>query len=621
MRSDTELVQRALILDDNPMALLTIESMLASACTNITVETERSYLEAQKRLNEAKNTNSPFEFFLTDLQFGDSPVEDGINMIRETKLAHPNLKIIAISGKDAEGSPVMAAGAFAFFRKPEYDRLVETVRLSGEILEFERKLKESTGYIFKDIMETLPVGISIVDWRMKVLYINETQKRMSELKGDLSQNDWGLCYEVFADGATDACPGCPVVEALRDTSGESKTTTHMRGKSRGYHHKLTAIPVVENGKVIAALKVAVDVTSREEFETFRKGLDGELTLERRISMILNAVASRGYKRARMLLITNDGKSLESYAFSQGSLDNFGGKLEPLDGNLTVSDVLREREPIVFTQTDLSKMPCWQVIDTTDIRDGIQYGLVPMTYRGKTIGAVYVDNREPSYGDPDITRTPISIRKDRLHDLLGFAEEGAKAIVESKNMEMARHALKILEVDRQVLQQWGKPGLLQTLVDKCVELIIEQKKKSVPELLLERVTIIHGEVWMIDGTRLIQKTRHPYSFQFAHQGWHLENDTDVPLVQAFRKESDLCYNDVQGEEGWDKFRHLVQHKDWAIPAHSDYLETIRSYACFPLKAEHDTMGILCLESAIPHFFDDTTLNIVRTFVGRTIVRSR
>jgi signal transduction histidine kinase/CheY-like chemotaxis protein len=614
MKEPVQRGKKILILDDNPVALTAIRYNLKEAFEEAIIETETLPKEAYRQLQVSSRSGMPFTFFVTDLQFRDGSVEDGIRSISQVRRDHPELKVIAITGKDSQGAPALDAGAFAFFRKPHYGGLVDAIRFSEEILHLERSLCTSqAGDIFKHVMDILPMGISIVDRRMRVFYVNETQLQMCDLMDSPEGRPGHICYEMFAKGAVDVCPDCPVVRVFENPTAVGKSATHMRGKGR--HHRVTALPLRVKGKVVAAVKIVYDMTTREEFEIFRKGLAGELTLSRRIPMVLKAVAARGFKRSRILLLTDDRKFIESYRLRGNELGDFWGHLQSVESVEPMLEVLRRRRPMRFIRSDPSHTACWFWHDPGDQDIGceIEYGLVPMTYMDQVIGAVYVDNYEPRSSDLDITRSPLPITLERLQDLIGFANEAAKAIVESQNMEMARQGLKLLQSDIELLQESNISELLQTLLDKCIEFIREQPKRRI---VRRDVADLSGEVRRVEGVRLVKK-----SADFDIRGntprvWNVEKDTKSLPVKVFRTREEMIFNNLADAESSAEFFESFDGQPWAGPEYVAYQKDLRSYGCFPIKVQEQVVGTLALQSGMVQLFDDITLHVIRALVNRT-----
>jgi len=611
---------KVLILDDNSTAREAIQNEINGLGKDVESNTAETFKEAFKCLNQAKKEGNPFGFLVTDLALGEKAVEEGIERIGEATQKFPELKIIAVSGKNTEASPVFETGAFAFFRKPHYQGLKETILYSKELEKLEKGFQDPSNWkspngiaCFRHIVQKLPVGISVVDRRMRVLYMNEHQQELSDLQRLREYKAGELCYEVFADGATETCPDCPVVNLFEGNDPPS-SDIHMRRK--GYH-KIIAFPLNEleaNKNVLAVVKVAVDVTKREEFNNFRMALEGDLKLKPRILMLLNAIMSRGYKRARMLLKTDDG-FIESYQVKNDNLDDFKGYMEPVADFASIRQVLDTGEPKIFEGYHDSKIPCWQRTEPDDpLLKSLQYGLMPMKYAKKAIGAIFVDNYEPSFHDPDITRTPLPIIRERLTELKIFADEAAKAIAESKRMSLARQAMDLLIMDREVFKQQMKGDeLFQTLLNNCILIIKDQSKGSV---IPKAGPSIYGHILLSEGDWLEQKTCSDKWLPDVSIRWHLQKDSKAFCVQAFNKKQEIFFNNLEGEPNWKEFLKMIEDKGNVGQDILAKFQTLQSFVCIPLIVSGKVVGTLSLQSPERNLFNETALDLVQAFVQRT-----
>lgn len=612
---------KVLILDDNPNAREAIQYEINGLGESVESNAAETFEEAFKCLNQAKRKGNPFGFLVADLALGEKAVEEGIEWIREASQEFPELKIIAVSGKDTNASPVFETGAFAFFRKPHYQGLKETILYSKELEKLEKGFLDPSNRqspdgiaCFRHIVQKLPVGISVVDRRMRVLYMNEHQQELSDLQRLRGYKAGELCYEVFADGATETCPDCPVVNLFEGNDPPS-SDIHMRRK--GYH-KIIAFPLNEleaNKNVLAVVKVAVDVTSREEFNNFRMALEGELKLGPRILMVLNAIMSRGYKRARMLLKTDDGRFIESYQAKDDNLDDFEGYMEPVADFASIRQVLETGKPKIFEGYHDSKIPCWQRTEPgIPLQKDQQYGLMPMKYAGKAIGAIFVDNYEPSFHDPDITRTPLPIIRKRLTELKIFADEAAKAIIESKRMHLARQAMELLKMDREVFEKQMKGNdLFHTLLNNCIRIIQHQSKDSV---IPKAGPSIYGHIMLSEGDWLERKTYSDKWLPDFSIRWHLQRDSKAFCVQAFNEKREIFFNNLEGEPNWKEFLKMIEDKGDVGQDILDKLHTLQSFVCIPLIVSGKVLGTLSLQSPERNLFNETAIDLVRAFVQRT-----
>ena len=621
---------KVLVLDDKRTALEDLETQLSSLGPGTTIFTEQSLSKGLAMVEEAELAGSPYDFLVMDLEFDDSLEKKGLDAIAELTRTYPRLKTIAVTGKDSDAGSVLEAGAFAFFLKPLYTGLTDTIRLASKLEGLAETLDRSQHEksVFREMLNNLDAGISVVDRRMRTLYVNRLQREMSGL-GDGLDPIGHMCYEVFATGATDVCPDCPVIQLFHNPGLAAMTATHLRGPE-GKRHTITALPLRSGGEVVAAIKMAYDVTSREEFENFRRGLHGRLRLDQRMLEVLQAVGSRGYKRVRILLFTDDGKFVEAYRMrdGEGGLGNFQGRLESLE-NPAAKGLRKVREtlkPQVFDESGITPLPCWQ---ETELPDGLgvhQYGLVPMLGDRGAIGALYVDNFEAKSADGDVDRTPTEITPHGLQELIGFASEGARAILASKEMEEARQGINHLKMDMELMEQLqledgDETRLLDTLLRNAVEVVQQQRRRKI---LRDEPLEIRGEVYLVEGVWLVRKSCDELAPLGAPHCWHLEKDPAAFPVKILQRpetekgETEVYSHDLFADREWLDWVASRQGSQVFNSEYWEFLETQRSYSCWPLTARGKRRGVLILFSPSPNVFDDLTRDVLQARVNRTNV---
>ena len=103
------------VVDDNPALSEMLSELLRTA--NHEVITAGDGLEAR-----AKAARHQFQLMITDISM---PNEEGLGMILAMRKAHPELKIIVISGSDPEIlMDAKILGAYAALRKPVTSEIV-----------------------------------------------------------------------------------------------------------------------------------------------------------------------------------------------------------------------------------------------------------------------------------------------------------------------------------------------------------------------------------------------------------------------------------------------------------------------------------------------------------------
>ena len=223
---------KILILDDLEGARADVKERIAEKSPDAQIVETASFPQAISTLVEAKKNKADFNLLIADLTIGRESSEDGLANIKTIHQHNPQLKILAISGKGTYGEEAIKAGAFAFFRKPKYSGLGSTVRLWRELEEIENFFygdamydsNAKPNYLLR-LAKKNSVGISVVDRRLRVLYLNHHQEKMSDISFDGDR--FKLCHELFADTG-DPCPRCPVLEVFR-TKKEFGPVLHIRG--------------------------------------------------------------------------------------------------------------------------------------------------------------------------------------------------------------------------------------------------------------------------------------------------------------------------------------------------------------------------------------------------------
>jgi len=611
---------KVLVLDDFKIARDNIVGHVKQIGKGITIESTDNIYAAQLYLEKASQSGEPFDFFVTDLAVGKLSVEQGIKKNHAIGQKYPDLKIIAVSGKETSAIPVFNAGAFAFFRKPYYSDLKKTIRYWKEIKAVDEYFRvsriqtpQNTSRYFNKIVDDMNIGISVVDQRMRLLYMNQRQAEMSKLQSVSSEIIGGLCYETFENGAYMECPNCPVRRLFNGEENPHYTFVRQTG-----HHRVTVLPLIkENKTVIAAIEIAVDVTDREEFDTFRKGLDGELKSDRRIGRVLEGIAAREYSRSRMLLLTDDRKFVQGFSNVGNELSDFGGSLEPVENVKSLQSIIRKEQSEIFKIKRSSKVPFWQAAENVEMdRQKFRYGLVPMNYAGIVIGAIYVDDYSPIAKDKngDIIRRPRKISEEGIVQLQDFAAEGARAVMHGRQINIARQAIELMKFDKEIYEKaYERDELFEKLIENCIRIIGQQFQFRI---IPKKAPDIYGHVMKVEGRYLkrvvqIGQTMHNYLMR-----WNLETDNAVPSVKAFRTGKEVVFNLVQGDPEWEKYLQLLEQSGKVTKDNIKDNKYLKSVACFPIKTSGKTVGMLGIQSLAPNLFNTETLDLVRAFVQRT-----
>lgn len=145
--------------------------------------------------------------------------------------------------------------------KEEY---IESLRLSEEK--------------YKNVIDSLGVGITLIGPNLEVLSINDHVKKFFP-QIDFSKNP--ICYQTFVDPPRDSpCIGCPVKRTFDDGSIHKSVLNINRGLDTRINKVISSPLKDKNGTVIAAVKVVEDVTERVQAENALRSMNQ--TLEKRI---------------------------------------------------------------------------------------------------------------------------------------------------------------------------------------------------------------------------------------------------------------------------------------------------------------------------------------------------
>jgi transcriptional regulator with PAS, ATPase and Fis domain len=111
-------------------------------------------------------------------------------------------------------------------------------------------------------LDQLPFGINIINRKMEVIYVNQTQQAFFPGRPLAGR----ICYNAYTDDDTreETCPWCAAARAFK--TGEA---THRVAPSRDangqvfYHFEVLAVPIKdEDGNVVAVMELVQDISNR-----------------------------------------------------------------------------------------------------------------------------------------------------------------------------------------------------------------------------------------------------------------------------------------------------------------------------------------------------------------------
>lgn len=241
-----------LLIEDNPGDAELIRVLLSDAR-----QAEFRFIWVS-RLADALDrlADSEIQLALLDLGLPDST---GIDTLRKLQKAAKGLPIVVITGNDDEETGMIA------LREGAQDYLVKG-RFSGDFLsrvlcyalerhQAQERLQESEQRM-RTILDVMEDIIILRDTDLVIVWPNQAACASAGLARE--EMIGRFCFEVLK-GRSDACPNCPVEEAMR--SGLTQTDTYVNQKGRTLFLKGCPVKDTE-GKIIGAVEVAVDITER-----------------------------------------------------------------------------------------------------------------------------------------------------------------------------------------------------------------------------------------------------------------------------------------------------------------------------------------------------------------------
>jgi DNA-binding NarL/FixJ family response regulator len=116
---------KVLLIDDHPLILTALQTVIESLGTDTVVMTAGGASEAR----EALKLDSDFDLVLLDLHLGDA---DGFDVLSEFRSAYPALPVVVVSASDRPSDVIRAidAGAMGFVpKRSDHDTLCEALNM------------------------------------------------------------------------------------------------------------------------------------------------------------------------------------------------------------------------------------------------------------------------------------------------------------------------------------------------------------------------------------------------------------------------------------------------------------------------------------------------------------
>jgi DNA-binding CsgD family transcriptional regulator len=167
-----------------------------------------------------------------------------------------------------------------------------TPDLKEATIEDERSFFENPNS-FREILEIIQDGVSIVDIDLTIKYMNNTMRHIyHDKKNALGQK----CFKIYHD-RDNPCLGCPTIKTIKTKSPCLNTMKYEHDGNKQNWHQVFSIPMVnKKDKVILVVEYIRDITFQNNILTNMKELTLRLeTMEYR-NQILADILSRQEQR-------------------------------------------------------------------------------------------------------------------------------------------------------------------------------------------------------------------------------------------------------------------------------------------------------------------------------------
>ena len=319
---------------------------------------------------EKLQTEPDIDIILTDITM---PEIDGIKLLSTLyEINHPTLKTVIISASSdlAIVRKAMNLGAFDLLTKPiDLEDLENTVnktlnyvqRLKDELkqehlIEAAQKSYESEKRLEK-FLETLPVGVFVVDADGKPFYTNQTAQNIfgKGIIAETTPEKIPEIYQLYLAGTEKFYPyeKQPIFEALK---GENARVDNMeiRQGEKIIPVEVSASPIFDDsGKLIYAIATFQDITERKKAEVERIEFTQQLELKNTELSKLNQSYSRFLPKQFLRFLGHE--SIVEVSLGESVQKEMSILFSDIRSFTTLSETMTLAENFKFINSYLSRM--------------------------------------------------------------------------------------------------------------------------------------------------------------------------------------------------------------------------------------------------------------------------
>lgn len=261
-----------LLVEDNPGDADLIREMLPS-------DDESEFrVHCVSRLSEAVSHLHQQE---TDLALLDLDLPDcqGLDTIRLTREAAPEMPIVVLTGNQDEGVGIAAVqgGAQDFLIKGQTHRslLSRVIRYAVQRHSAEEKMRESERFL-RSTLDALSDHIAIIDASGEILAVNKAWREFSNVKGGHvlrcceHSNYFDVCKSIESDASLEASCAQAFSDGIQAVLNKEKDVFEMEysmqtnGERMWFHGKVTLFPSYGDRRVVVAHENITDRKQAEE---------------------------------------------------------------------------------------------------------------------------------------------------------------------------------------------------------------------------------------------------------------------------------------------------------------------------------------------------------------------
>ncbi len=263
---------RILLVEDNPGDVDLIREMLPSD------DDSEFRVHCVSRLSDAVSHLHKQE---TDLALLDLDLPDcqGLDTIRLTRKAAPEMPIVVLTGNQDEGVGIAAVqgGAQDFLIKGQTHRshLSRVIRYAVQRHSVEEKMRESERFL-RSTLDALSDHIAIIDESGEVLAVNKAWQEFSNVKGGHvlrcceHTNYFDICKSIENDSSLEASCALAFSDGIEAVLNKEKDVFEMEytmqtnGERMWFHGKVTLFPGDGGRRVVVAHENITDRKRAEE---------------------------------------------------------------------------------------------------------------------------------------------------------------------------------------------------------------------------------------------------------------------------------------------------------------------------------------------------------------------